>query len=102
MTITELMAELPETTFTFLNQPAKISKRSKIKPGQSYLFAYFPNKEKPFRAISSLYLTPYPDKLSLEYKKAYYVLSVPDMKVLPDPSKQFWKSSKTISQELPA
>lgn len=102
MTRSELLNELPELTFTFQNQPAKISKRSAIKPGQSFLYAYFPDKPKAFRAISSLYFTPYPDKLSLEYKKSYYVLSVPDMKVLPDPSKQFWKSSKTISQELPA
>jgi len=102
MTISELMAELPETTFTFLNQPAKISKRSKIKPGQSYLFAYFLNKEKAFRAISSLYLTTDPDKLALEYKKAYYVLSVPTLTVSPDPTKQWWKSSKSVSQEFSA
>jgi len=100
LTRSELLNELPETTFTFLNQPAKISKRSAIKPGQSYLYAFFPNKEKPFRGLSSLYFTPDADLLAFEYKKTYYALDVKTLTVIPDAAKRLWNSSKGISQHI--
>ncbi len=102
MTRSEILAELPENTFTFQNQTAKISIRSTIKPGQAYLYAFFPDKPKPYRALSSLYFTPEPNKLALEFKRSYFVLDVPTLTVQPDTTKYFWRASKTVSQELPA